>query len=762
MIQAQMARWAKRKVRRGLGWIETAYARQLGLRASQTASSAARALAWVRRHESPSGGIYVHSRYHEGYAEVTGYLIATLLQYGERELAARLLRWLVCAQRADGAFTDPNEGQPNVFDTGQALRGLLAGAGLVPQALDAARRAADYLCAEMDDGGRGGFGPRYRSARYRGEIPESIHLYALPPVRLAASVFQEPRYAAAAERCCDYYQSHDDALRLETLTHYLAYELDALIDLGRADLAIPLLDALAADQHPDGGVPGVRGAAWVCAPGLAQLAVCWYKLGRPEPADRAVRWLEAHQQPSGGWLGSYGEHASYFADGEELSWAAKFFLDAHLLRVRSFFGRNARPAPSDPRGDGARAVLSVANAHDRVLEAGYGTGSVVQAVSKAYPRARCCMVNPAVAPLTHIPSGPRTLQGVLEAIPCREDSFDVTCSVEAIEHSANPQAVVAELTRATRQGGWVVIVSAQRADGGRERMCSWQRCPGASDVARWLRRGCDGVTVEVVAGPGRAGAGAVVVCKGRKRRPLARVGLWRGGWISAQGGAEVVHRVAYNRISDWAQAAVLSTRHGERVLALGGGAGDISLHLARAGRAVTVAASSGRDLNALRVCARQLGLSLGIVQADETRPLVFGDDAFDCVLCAGLLEHIAAPARQAALRSWARAAAGTVIVLTSNAACLAYRVAKAYQEERGVWPYGLELPAVSLRDEFEAAGLRVLSEQSVGARHALSFLPARHALRRALSSWMTRTASEAAQDCHQGFALITVGTKRRP
>jgi hypothetical protein len=327
-----------RRIRRGLGWLRVAYLRRFAVPRPCVPSAAVRTLDWIRRHESPSGGIYTESLHPEAYPEVTGYLIPTLLQYGERDFAARLLRWLVCIQRGDGAFTDPHAGKPYVFDTGQALRGLLAGVGIVSQARDAARRAADYLCAEMRDGGRGGFGPRYQDERYRNEIPETIHLYVVAPLYQAADLFHEPRYRVAADRCFAYYRSHKDGLDLRRITHYLAYELETFIDLGHAEEAAAILNRLRAVQRRDGGVPGVAGARWVCAPGLAQLAVCWYKLGEYEPADRAMRWLETYQTSSGGFLGGYGENVTYGGD-RELSWAAKFFLDAHLWRVRCYFQR---------------------------------------------------------------------------------------------------------------------------------------------------------------------------------------------------------------------------------------------------------------------------------------------------------------------------------------------------------------------------------------------------------------------------------------
>jgi malonyl-CoA O-methyltransferase len=445
---------------------------------------------------------------------VTGYVVPTLLQYGERELAIRLIQWLISVQTSEGHFTDPDEGKPHVFDTGQVLRGVLAGASLVPAAREAARRAADWLCAQMVDGGRGGFGPRYA-----GNIPESVHLYVLPPLCEAAGLLQKREYRTSAHRCLDYYARHRDALRLNTLTHFLGYELEALIDLGLGDLTMPVLGALRRMQAEDGSVRGAGDVAWVCASGMAQLASCWYKTGQWEPADRALGWLEAHQRASGGFLGSDGPKASYFPK-DELSWAVKFYLDANLQRVRAFFQRHVDLFPSHVAMDDGRtqAILAVVRPGDRVLEVGCGKGRFLRAVRQAIPETKCEGVDISPALLRHLPKGVRGRRGALEAIPCPDDSFDVVFSVEAIEHSSNREASVAEMTRVVRLGGWVVIIDKQQAHWGRLSCPAWETWPETLEMSRLLSRGCDEVTSSPVSYDDKPAAdGLMVVWRGRKR-----------------------------------------------------------------------------------------------------------------------------------------------------------------------------------------------------------------------------------------------------
>ncbi len=712
----------------------------------------ARALEWIRVNESPNGGIRVHSGHPDAYPEVSGYIIPTLLQYGEKVLATRLIRWLICIQRSDGSYTSP-EGVPHVFDTGQVLRGLLAGAKLVPGSIAAARRSADYLCQQMVEGGKGGFG-----VRYSGSIPESVHLYILPPLLQAAEVLEKSEYKVAAECCLEYYCEHEGALQIDELTHFLGYELEALIDLDRTDVAIKVLDTLH-EQQVNGSVRGKSDEKWVCSPGLAQLAICWYKIGQWEPADKALAWLEEHQQPSGGFFGSYGPGASYFPD-DELSWAVKFYLDAHLLRVMSFFDRNAHIFPSAvSKDDGrAQAILSIVNPNDRVLEIGCGKGCFLQVVNEVYPATKCTGVVFTPALLAHVPEDIRTILGSLESIPSPDDSFDVVFSVEAIEHSANPAAVVAEMIRVARPGGWVIIIDKQQSHWGRMDCPPWERWPEIKTLSELLNKGCDNVTAEPVGYDGKLSAdGMMAVWHGQKRSRLTG-SQWNEVLISPASQQTVVKRVQHNHISEWGQVILLATSPGERVLEIGSGTGEISLHLAQAGCEVTALDSSAKSLEFIQRCAADLGVTVEIFQADATQPLLFADDEFNCTWSSGLLEHFNTEERRDMLREWRRITRGEVITLVPNASCVAYRAGKAYQEERGTWPYGLEIPILSLRDDFEAVGLQIVSEYSVGVNHALSFLPVDHPLRKSLANWIRGMPIKELQECNQGYLLVTIGS----
>jgi malonyl-CoA O-methyltransferase len=742
----------KNLAKRQLGDLQN-YAQKLRPGSDGQDTSIARCLQWLQRNELPSGGIRAHSRHLGAYPEVTGYLIPTLLDFGEQDLARRFLRWLLCVQRADGGFTSP-EGEPHIFDTGQALRGLIAGIPLESGAHQAAERCADYLCQQTVEGGAKGFGPRYD-----GSIPESVHLYVLPPLAQAAALFGNAKYRDTVQRCLDFYIRHEEALKPGTLTHFLAYELEALIDLGRADAAASMLGQLEEKQLADGSVRAFEGVKWVCTPGLAQLAICWFKLGNHEPAEKAVAWLEKHQRTTGGFFGSYGPAANYFPR-EEIPWAAKFYLDAHKLRVRSFIENNLEIFPADVAADDGRllAVSKVVRPGDKVAEIGCGKGRFLKALTRLHANLEATGVDISPKMLAMVPSSITRLEGSLENLPCDNSSFDVVFSIEAVEHSSNLERAIAEMVRATKPGGWIVVIDKQSRHWGRFECPPWERWPEDETLKGLLRRECDSVQSYPVSYDAHPADGLMLAWVGQKRSRLSG-SAWNKALIGTETSETVVREVREGRLTEWAREVILHTAPGRSVLEIGSGTGQISLQLAQAGRKVTVNDISKESLDFTKHCAGLLKLEIEALEADATQKLSLPDNAFECTWNSGLLEHFTQSERRAMLREWARVTSGQLIILVPNASSLAYRAGKLSQESDGTWPYGLEVPLVSLREDFAAAGLTVLEEYSIGAQHSLEFLPRKHPLRRPLARWMNEVPRKFLGSCNQGYLLVTIGTK---
>ncbi len=311
-----------------------------------------RAMDWCKAHTVPGQGVIVHTKQPAPYAEVTGYYIPTLYQWGETALARQYTKWLLSIQLPEGGFPAP-DGVPYTFDTGQIMRGLVAAAADVPGAEAGLRRACDWMLTQVD--AATGQLKTPSTELWSDIASDLIHTYALPPLVRAGQLLGVPRYEEAARFVLAYYKRQPQLVPFNRLSHFHAYAMEALTELGEMDLARQGMADVARVQRSDGSIPAYPDVEWVCSTGMAQYAIVWYTLGDKARAERAIAWLDKIQNPSGGFFGSYGKGAKYIA-GAEISWGVKYFLDAWRLKLLSEgrWSEPAAPAPHAP-GEAARA-----------------------------------------------------------------------------------------------------------------------------------------------------------------------------------------------------------------------------------------------------------------------------------------------------------------------------------------------------------------------------------------------------------------------
>ncbi len=288
---------------------------------------------WVVRNSVLRSGVKVYGAGREVYPEVSGYFIPTLLCFGERDRAFGYARWLLSVQNNDGSWSDPAGKSAYTFDTGQILKGLIAVAPVLPEVDEAIRRGCNWMLTQILPDGQITTPDKTEWGGLLGgrTVSENIHLYALKPLREAARLFNESKYTDAVECALRHYLAKPDLITFNTLSHFHAYVIEALVDLGYADMAAKGMAEVARLQRNDGSVPAYPEVDWVCSPGLAQYTLIWYRLGLRAPADKAFQYLCRLQNSSGGFYGSYGKGANYFPD-KEISWAVKYFLDANYWR----------------------------------------------------------------------------------------------------------------------------------------------------------------------------------------------------------------------------------------------------------------------------------------------------------------------------------------------------------------------------------------------------------------------------------------------
>ncbi|HYE37883.1 prenyltransferase/squalene oxidase repeat-containing protein [Methylocaldum sp.] len=286
------------------------------------------AMDWFRQNMVPGQGIIVHTRQPVAYPEVTGYFIPTLYNWGEKELARSCTRWLLSIQLPEGAFPAP-DGVPYTFDTAQIMRGLCAALNDMDDVEVPLRKACDWILTQVEPSGR----LTTPSTELWTDIANDlIHTYALPPLAEAGKLLGVKEYLDAADFVLAYYKKQEGLIPFNRLSHFHAYAMEALCELGELELAAEGMADVESCQRKDGSIPAYPEVNWVCSTGMAQYAIVWYTLGKKEPADRAIRYLEKIQNKSGGFFGSYGKGAQYIAGGE-ISWAVKYFLDAYRLKL---------------------------------------------------------------------------------------------------------------------------------------------------------------------------------------------------------------------------------------------------------------------------------------------------------------------------------------------------------------------------------------------------------------------------------------------
>ena len=715
-----------------------------------------RALRWLKTHSGP-GGVLATTTARTVYPEVTGYSIPTLLALGERDLARQWASSLVALQRADGGIPG-TDGHPYIFDTAQVMRGWLALLNDDPSLAGPTARAARWVVAQARPDGR-------LPASYGEAIPETVHLYALAPLREAAGRLDLPGVEEAVRRALAAYLQDDRLTAFITLTHFLGYILEGLVELGEAARARVGAEAVAAHQRRDGEVPGRLDAGWVCTVGLAQLALVWYRLHMDDSADRAVAALERRQRESGGFLGSHGRGASYFPR-EEISWGVKFFLDASLMRSGRFFARHAGifPLEVDAADGRVHALLDALKlaARGRILEVGCGRGRFLRALKAAYPEATLTGSDFAPDLLADLSPDIRAVEAGMLHLPFPDGSFDGAYMVEALEHAFVPETAIRELCRVVRPGGPVILIDKDRRALGRLQIVPWERWFDRAEVAAWLHEFCDDVTARPVPLGGEiTSEGLFLAWSGVKRDARLTSAGWSRAILPAQSPAEVARQAACGSASRWARPILEVTRAGDVLLELGSGTGAMSAVLARAGRRVILLDWSRDCVRFGRDVVAALGGNARTVQADILHALPLRDGSVDCVWSSGVLEHFTDDELLAVLRESARVSRRLVVSLVPNAASLPYRIGKWHQERTGAWPWGKEDPKFSLRSAFEAAGLRVDREESVDVEHALAFLamPEVAAFREMLHSWFATLNPQEKASLNQGYLLVTTGVK---
>jgi uncharacterized protein YyaL (SSP411 family) len=339
------------------------------------------AMEWleVSQKASKDGGFctfYLKDGWTSSYPETSGYIVPTLLRYGKitgepkwEEMAFACLDWLLEIQFKDGGWQSGYVHQLRdavVFNTGQVLRGMLAGASAgSDKYLQAGIRAGDWLVKTQHQDGY------WSKHNYLG-VARVYDSYVASPLLHLWLITQKSEYKDAAIRNLNWilenkqqpngwFQDCDNTLHRnhQPIIHTIGYTIQGLIEsfeiLGDekylAAAAIPA-EKLASLFAEKGILAGRYDANWqgydaFITTGGAQLAIAWQALHHHTDAnlfaDAAIKMTRlltviqdraVPEQPEtkGALFGSFPFWGRYEGFGCP-NWGTKYFADALLNEI---------------------------------------------------------------------------------------------------------------------------------------------------------------------------------------------------------------------------------------------------------------------------------------------------------------------------------------------------------------------------------------------------------------------------------------------
>lgn len=466
-----------------------------------------KAIAWIYNNSIEKEGIINNTALPKSYPEVTGYYIPTLIRWGHRGLAVEYAKWLCSIQHEDGAWYDTEDKCPYIFDSAQILKGLIAVRELYPEVDEHIIRGCDWILSNMSEEGR--LVSPLKDAWGDGKtFSELIHTYCISPIADAGRILNRFDYINKANKIACYYTTkcREQILNFDLLSHFYAYVMEAMLDIGETELAREAMEKIALIQKGSGAVPAYNNVDWVCSTGLFQLAVVWFRLGDTEKGNKAFEYACKLQNETGGWYGSYlsennpNENNTYFPDAE-ISWAVKYFLDALYYKNLLQFKEQAPSFISDIKESDGRyeciynVIKNVAGAK-RVLDIGCGKGRYLKNLAKTLPDNQYCGVDLSVSVMEYfdIPRCEKR-QGSLTNIPYEDNYFDVAYTCEALEHAVDIQSAVKELCRVVKNGGFVAIIDKNKEKLGYFEIEEWEQWFDEGELKGYLLKYCSEVEV---------------------------------------------------------------------------------------------------------------------------------------------------------------------------------------------------------------------------------------------------------------------------
>ncbi len=471
-----------------------------------------RAIHWIKNNSIKNEGIINNTGLKESYPEVTGYYIPSMMYWGYRGLAMEYAKWLCSIQQDDGSFLGTNDGKPYIFDTAQIIKGLLAVRHLDSDIDKHIINACDFILRYVDESGR--LVACDESVWGDGKmLSELIHIYCLSPLVEAGKIFGKDIYCETAKRILEYYidNEYDKIMDFHLLSHFYAYVIEGLIDMGQIDIARDAMKKIERYQDESGAVPAYKEVSWTCSTGLFQFAIIWYRLGDICHAEKAFNYACKLQNESGGWYGGYlslnntEETVGYFAS-DEISWANKYFLDALRYRAKAIFDTRGEFFIDHVDRDSSTyrsvydAINSIKETNEKKLkiaDVGCGRGSYLKNLIEDFPEEDYYAIDISEKVMGYFDDNKISKHiGSLTCIPFEDSFFDITYACESLEHAVEINNSIKEMARVTKPGGTILVIDKHMDTMGEYVIEEWEQFFDEEELKNVMETYCTSVHIE--------------------------------------------------------------------------------------------------------------------------------------------------------------------------------------------------------------------------------------------------------------------------
>lgn len=472
-------------------------------------------MCWIKMHTLNNLGIVNNSTLIKPYPEVTGYYIPSLIRWGYRDLAVQYANWLMDIQKTDGSWYDTDDQSAYIFDSAQILKGLLAIWDIYPDKNHlekAIRDGVNWILSCMTSEGRLVTPDETCWGSDEDTCSELIHTYCLSPIIEAGKRLDNDEYIQKAHLSLKYYKRRyeNKILNFSLLSHFYAYVVEAMLDLGEVDMARQAMKNIEKYQKTSGAVPAYNNVDWVCSTGLFQLSLIWFRLGDEEHGNKAFEYACKLQNESGGWFGSYisednPEETNTYFPNQEISWANKYFLDALYYKNLCQFQNTASIFCNEISEDDGRykVIKNVIEGKDQksplnILDLGCGKGRYLKHLVVEFPKNSYYAVDLSTNVMKYFSelTGVEKQQGNLTNIPYADDSFDIVYTCEALEHAIDTERAISEMARVTKTGGIIVIIDKNKEMYGYFDIGDWEQWFDEHELTQIIKEYCSEVHVE--------------------------------------------------------------------------------------------------------------------------------------------------------------------------------------------------------------------------------------------------------------------------